>query len=169
MRVIVPGEPVAKARPRRGRNGNWYTPPATREYEERVAWHVRAAKHSFGKQPLSLSAYFYISGNKKGDGDNYLKAVLDGCEKGGLFDDDKAVVEGRFLMQFQQEIPHTRIVVVPYPYELEGYVYCDGRRVELVADTNNAVCSGCGSRLSYVTVDTSGATLVGSGYEHEHE
>lgn len=156
MRVLVPGEPVPKGRPRRGRNGNWYTPPTTREYEERVAWHARAVGHGFGRLAVSVTVHFYLSGNRKGDGDNYLKAVMDGLQKGGVIDDDATVVDGRFVLHFMADVPRTVALVYPWPNENDTRVYCDGVLIAVARDENERlVCLGCGQDVTdWAIVDT---------------
>lgn len=77
MRFVVPGRPVPKSRPRVGRNGAVYTPRATREYEERAAWAVRAAGLRPLAGPVAVRAVFYVGG-RGGGLDNYVKALLDG-------------------------------------------------------------------------------------------
>ena len=40
MNLTIPGEPVPKARPRRGKGGVWYTPRESLAYEQLVGWHA---------------------------------------------------------------------------------------------------------------------------------
>ena len=100
----IPGPPVAKQRARKG-NGGWYTPKPTRDYEEAVAWVCRAQRERFGDQPVKVSIVLSADGatvhvspsdlaiSGPGDLDNYAKSILDGMQKGGLFKNDKQVVE----------------------------------------------------------------------------
>lgn len=149
MRIVVPGDPVPKGRPRRARAGNWYTPPVTREYEERVAWHARSLRHSFGAGMVSVTAHFFLApGKKLGDGDNYLKAVLDGCEKGGLVDNDKSVVDGRFVLHTLAETPRTEILIFSYPNDNDNRVWCRGQLVSVVDEGGRSFCTGCGDDVS---------------------
>lgn len=92
MRFTVPGRPVPKERPRRGRNGRFYTPARTRSYEEKVGWAARSAGVRILPGPVSLTARFYLSRCPPGDLDNYLKAVADGL-KGIAYRDDRQVVK----------------------------------------------------------------------------
>lgn len=149
MRIVVPGAPVPKGRPRRGRNSNWYTPPTTREFEDRVAWHVRAVGHGFGAGLVSVTAHFHLPPKRKlGDGDNYLKAVLDGCEKGGLIDNDKSVVDGRFVLHTHADTPRTEVLVFAWPNENDRRIWCDGKLVGLSWEEGALFCMGCGRNVT---------------------
>lgn len=107
-KIIIPGRPVPKARPRlgyRGRTAYVYTPPETREYEKIVAFVASAVC----RQPLTgdvqadIVLYFNPDAKvytKKGkrrrallpDVDNCVKALLDGLNKIAYLD-DKQVAE----------------------------------------------------------------------------
>lgn len=105
----VPGEPVAKGRPRMTRTGHVYTPPKTAEYEKRVkqCWKQQCGQGFAGGIPLkaTIHGYFQIPKSlskkrrtaldgtphiKKCDADNLAKSVLDGlC--GHAYLDDSAI------------------------------------------------------------------------------
>lgn len=89
--ITVPGEPVAKQRPRRGKNGQWYTPRQTVEYEELVGWTWRQARHKPLSGPIALRVVFYLGGRDK-DLDNLVKCVLDGLN-GVAWEDDRQVLD----------------------------------------------------------------------------
>lgn len=107
MKFPVPGKPVPKARPRVV-NGRAFTPQRTKNYEKLVALHAKAAmarerwdydgnvrvvlgieKHQaeVTVEPSQLERF------GKADIDNIFKAVADGLEKAGVFDNDRRVVE----------------------------------------------------------------------------
>lgn len=115
--LTVPGQPVPQARARRGKNGHWYTPRQSQEFQERVraAWmvegrprvegwfalsarfymprpvsHYRTGKHS---HLLSSNAPAFPSGC---DVDNLLKGLVDALNPHGgeslAWDDDRKLV-----------------------------------------------------------------------------
>jgi Holliday junction resolvase RusA-like endonuclease len=114
LAFIVPGSPVAKARPRaavvNGR-ARIYTPRKTAEYEAAVAWRARSVMRGRRKLagPISVSLDFLMpipaSWPKKRraaalqggvphvglpDLDNLVKSVVDGMN-GIVFEDDSAI------------------------------------------------------------------------------
>lgn len=88
--VVIPGRPVPKERPRIGKHGNVYTPQATREYEEAVAWAVRASRQRV-EGDCEVSMCLFLRPDAKGDIDNMAKSILDGLVKGGGIKDDSQV------------------------------------------------------------------------------
>ena len=96
MRCIVaftvPGRPRGKERPRMGRNGKFYTPRTTREYEETVAWFAKTAyKGEPTKDPVRLDMTIRSS-KSKADTSNILKSIEDGMN-GIVYVDDKQIKE----------------------------------------------------------------------------
>lgn len=95
----IPGPPVPKERPRVGANRAVYTPAKTAAYEEKVAWMAKTAMRARRplEGPVSLSVTVYTRNKRRGDLDNYLKAVADGCNR-IVWVDDRQVVSmvGRF-------------------------------------------------------------------------
>ena len=94
----VPNPPVAKARPRVTGAGS-YTPAKTRAYEKIVAGWAKIAM--IGKpvmtESLRVIVTFHVPRparckrrlpSVRPDLDNYVKSLLDGCQKGGIFHDD---------------------------------------------------------------------------------
>jgi len=90
MKFTIPGEPVPKERPRRGPHGNWYTPRATKAYEDTVAYSAMAAGSKL-TGPVVLNTTVYTS-NRKLDMDNVLKSLADGLNGHG-YDDDRQICE----------------------------------------------------------------------------
>lgn len=109
MKFIIPGEPVAKGRPRLGKFGT-YTPTKTVNYENLVKLYYTSSggkKHE-GMLYMKITAYFsipkstskkkhaeMIDGNirptKKPDIDNIVKIIGDALN-GIAYDDDSSVV-----------------------------------------------------------------------------
>ena len=127
--ITVPGEPVAKARPRFTKNGHVYTPKKTAVYEQVIGLHARAAmkgkKILTGAIKMSVTAYMPIpqswsrtqkakamSGalrhTKRPDSDNLCKAVQDALN-GIIYADDAQIYEVHILKRYG--IPRTEIVV----------------------------------------------------------
>ena len=89
--IEIPGRPVPKARPRVVR-GHTYTPSRSKEFEENIAWYVRAEGVHLGDAPVHCKIELWSIRKLTGDLDNYAKAVLDGLQKGQAFDNDRQVV-----------------------------------------------------------------------------
>ena len=88
----VPGRPRGKERPRMGRNGKFYTPKTTREYEETVAWFAKTAyKEEPTKDPVRLDLTIRSS-KSRADISNILKSIEDGMN-GIIYVDDKQIEE----------------------------------------------------------------------------
>src|SRR5690606_37080701 len=95
FRFTVPGRPHGKRRPRvtmRGRKAVVYTPPETREYEQRVAWEAKAAGARVLDGPVGVRIICVTSRRNRPDLDNAAKSVLDGLN-GVAYADDSQVVE----------------------------------------------------------------------------
>lgn len=87
IRIIIPGRPVPKQRPRFTRTGHIYTPQETRDYEDFVGWKAKEVI----KEPLAgnvaLYIKVYVKGNVFPDLDNIAKSILDGMNKVAYHDD----------------------------------------------------------------------------------
>lgn len=105
----VPGQPVAKERPRRGKGGTWYTPRPTRIAEEKIAWLARASTWDFADAEICLLTHFFSS-SRRFDLDNAHKLVADALQKGGLFDNDRQIVAGMYAW-YPSDNPRTLIGV----------------------------------------------------------
>lgn len=93
IEVTVPGRPVAKQRARRGKGGHWFTPTRTRQYEELVAWHCRAAVDRVrAGERCDIDIRLCFRDYPQADPDNYAKSILDGMVKGELIPDDDVSV-----------------------------------------------------------------------------
>ena len=111
MRIIIPGEPKGKQRPRfNAKTRATYTPSETVQYEKmvKILTHaagkpiegpVRVTIHAYYKIPESASKaeqndmwYGVRRPEKKPDIDNVVKIIMDGMN-GAAYKDDKQVVE----------------------------------------------------------------------------
>ena len=126
----IPGEPVAKGRPRFARRGKFvttYTPKETLNFEQLVGWCAKEAGADKLRGPVEVSAKFYFRLPKhkhrktkpveakpkttKPDLDNLIKAILDGLNN-IAFVDDAAVWKFSFIEKWhcaQDEVPRTEI------------------------------------------------------------
>ena len=138
-RIIVPGEPQGKSRPRFSRRGGiirTYTPEKTAEYEEliRACWFQQSDgwRCASGGVGITVFAYFGIpktatkaskqamkSGDlrpaKRPDGDNILKVVCDALNN-RAYEDDKQIVDARVVKLYSEE---PRIEIVLFDIESE--------------------------------------------------
>lgn len=111
VQVIVPGEPVAKARPRVVRTGA-YTPRKTREGQARLLGYLKAQYPRL--QPatglLSVSVECWFKGQPRVDVDNLLKLVLDSFNR-VVWIDDSQVVEALVCKYTRSRLPRTEVHV----------------------------------------------------------
>lgn len=111
IKLIIPGEPVAKGRPRVTKHGFTYTPKKTENYEnlvklcymqqnqgDKLEGQLKANIKAFFQIPKSVSKKKYIAmekgkirPSKKPDVDNIIKSVLDSLN-GLAYRDDSQVV-----------------------------------------------------------------------------
>jgi len=112
IRIVIPGQPVSKLRPRVTRTGHTYTPEKTVRYEKLVQdmWRVYGSE-SFGDSPIRMDIMLYmqipasaskkkkeqmenglIRHTKKPDIDNCAKSIIDGLN-GLAYDDDSQIIE----------------------------------------------------------------------------
>lgn len=126
----VHGQPVPKARARKGKGNHWHTPKRTADYESTIAWHARAARMKFDmitfaeKQPpwplnarYRIECAIYLGNERRADCDNILKAVGDAMN-GGIYLDDSQVIETATIKRIDRENP--RIDVRVYVLATEG-------------------------------------------------
>lgn len=141
MKFTVIGKPVPKGRPRLNRTRTGvYTPATTKQYEDMIAWAVRGKKI---ESDLWLHAAFHMPGKRRADVDNLLKSVLDGCQKGGLFENDSQVVSLTGNVYYDSDFPRTEFEAgIP-----DGHrVYCGPNMAEIV----DGKCSRCDLPLPWV-------------------
>lgn len=99
LSFTVPGQPVPLQRARKGRNG-WYTPVASRDYKEHIAWHALEAKAKLAEKnqewrldgEYGLRLWAYCRDARRRDWSNILKAVEDALI-GVLWLDDSQIID----------------------------------------------------------------------------
>jgi crossover junction endodeoxyribonuclease RusA len=91
IRIIIPGRPVPKQRPRFARTGHIYTPQETRDYEDFVGWKAKEVVKEPLEGDIALYIRVYVNRNVFADIDNIAKAIMDGLN-GVAYKDDRQVV-----------------------------------------------------------------------------
>jgi len=91
IKIVIPGRPVPKGRPRFGRGGNVYTPKRTRGYEELVGWYAKQCMTEPLEGNVALHIKAYVANNIFPDLDNIAKAIMDGLN-GVAYKDDRQVM-----------------------------------------------------------------------------
>lgn len=114
LSFVVPGPPQPKERPRRGKNGSFYTPGATRAYEETLKLcalaAVRTARWPLGtREPLKVTLHAFFPDARQRDVDNTAK-VLDGAN-GVVWHDDSQIVELHIYKHLRCEKPRLEVTV----------------------------------------------------------
>ena len=116
--------PVPKGRPRSTKTGRIYTPKRTADYERSIASMVSHLPAQLGA--LSLEVTFilkrpvrtpkaltnrFIKAGSRGDLDNYVKSLVDGCQRGGLIPNDSAVtnIKAAKVYAALDEAPHIEL------------------------------------------------------------
>ena len=132
INLIIPGEPVAKGRPRVTRTGIAYTPAKTKGYENLVKMCYMEQCNNLkleGELQAAVIAYFQIPKSaskkkqkqmeegeirptKKPDADNILKAVLDALN-GLAYKDDSQIVSVGIEKWYSHE-PKVEVVICEY-------------------------------------------------------
>jgi crossover junction endodeoxyribonuclease RusA len=95
---FVPGKPQPKQRPRKGRYGNFYTPPETKQYERyvrNVFWRLYPGTQVDAGHCWQM--HITICGKCRADGDNILKVALDALQ--GLVYKNDRHVSGSFTFK----------------------------------------------------------------------
>lgn len=86
----IPGPPTPKDRPRRGKQGHFYTPARTKQAEAEIALIAKSKRVVFGDNKVAVQLRFHTA-SWKGDGDNFEKLILDSLQKAKVFVNDSQV------------------------------------------------------------------------------
>ncbi|GAV24789.1 Holliday junction DNA helicase [Carboxydothermus islandicus] len=123
-KIIIPGRPIAKERPRQGKYGV-YTPRRTKQFENKVRIEATKQVDEILSGRLGIKIKFYIHGGRLPDIDNLTKSVLDGLivkrvpkfGMAGIIEDDNII----------EKISAERIIVLSKREErTEIYIYPRG-------------------------------------------
>ena len=121
LKFIVPGNPVGKERPRKGKHGNFYTPQKTKDFEEKVAlfWlgyiHPQSKKGQnirweIAKAPkVGIHVMCYFKNQRHPDMDNVYKNITDALQRIGLGNDKRFY--GGMSFDFDKENPRTEVTI----------------------------------------------------------
>lgn len=130
LKIVIPGEPKAKARPRMStRTGRAYTPQETVNYENwvKLCYQEQGKEYLEGEIVATINAYYGIPKStskkktalmledeirptKKPDLDNIVKGVLDSLN-GIAYKDDSQVVKV-ISEKFYSEQPRVELILV---------------------------------------------------------
>lgn len=111
VRVVIPGRPIPKSRPRFTRRGGVYSVKAQRVHEDAIGWALRAKLgHRRFHGPVRVYAVFFFPDRRTSDADNLLKLLLDAGNK-IAWDDDKQVVGVTGEIEFDKANPRTEILI----------------------------------------------------------
>jgi len=109
----VPGEPVAKARPRLGIKGHTYTPEKTRQAEGRVQQHCFVANPRL--RPVEglvcLKLRFHLGGLGRADLDNLIKLISDALNGIAWGDDAQVTKLDAEMVSFFDPNPRSEVEV----------------------------------------------------------
>jgi crossover junction endodeoxyribonuclease RusA len=115
LMLNIPGDPIAKGRPRAGKNGVIYTPRRTKDAEKVIK--DMAATGMDGdaplEGPLGIEVHFYCATKRRTDGDNLLKLVTDALNK-VVYADDSQIVEYHATVQRGVGVDRARTAISVY-------------------------------------------------------
>lgn len=124
----IPGECVAKGRPRYTRFGRAYTPKKTADFEQFVKQQIKSQGAEMSKGPFETTILVFkevpkswskakkekallgeILPTSRPDLDNYVKSIWDACN-GVLYDDDSCIVNLHAKKRYAEEA-HTFLII----------------------------------------------------------
>lgn len=118
IKIVIPGRPQPKQRPRlgvRGRKAFIYTPPETVAYEQLVGYCAKMAVKEPLLGPLELHVTVYLCGKRMPDLSNCIKSIEDGMNNIAYADDSQVkriVAEMREVAKKDEERAEVEIVEI---------------------------------------------------------
>jgi len=115
LRIIVPGPPRSKGRPRLAANGGTYTPKTTRSYELHVrtcalAASMRCSWRRSAEHRYAVTVALYMPNERRVDLDNLAKSQLDALNW-LIFVDDSQIDELHVYKRIDREKPRAEVTV----------------------------------------------------------
>ena len=106
----VPGKVQPKQRPRRGKNGRWYTPSKTADYEKYVGLCALSEGVREIDGPVRLEIDIHWPDRRRRDLDNAAKSIADGLN-GVAYSDDHQIAELTIRRHLDRDNPRAEIAV----------------------------------------------------------
>lgn len=111
-RLVIPGEPVSKGRPRfNGKRA--YTPAATKAAEQVIADAYKAQNGRFFEGQVALEVMFWNGNRRRRDKDNMLKLVMDALNGVAYADDVQVTVSAAGKAITTPDKARTEIAIYP--------------------------------------------------------
>lgn len=127
LRVLVmPGEPMSKARARwSAKSRTFYTPRTTTGVEAALALFLRTRIDGRYEANVAVAAIFFRSNQQRIDADNMMKLVMDAGTKAGIWADDCQVTRQASVVEHDPERPRTVIAIAPVQSSMTRSVMVD--------------------------------------------
>lgn len=110
----VPGRPVTYVRTTQKQKFVDPRYAKYRDFKNAVAWYGKLATKEKMSGDISVQVTVYLTGQGRGDLDNYVKGLLDGCNQ-VCFEDDRQVVEiiAKKIRVAKKEEQKAEIIIKP--------------------------------------------------------
>lgn len=136
---VVLGPPQPKQRARMGKGGHWFTPAATRAYEQAVRFvgsYVSPTWRKDKRYDVVVRAYFADA--RRRDADNVAKAVADALN-GVYWDDDSQIRSLTCVREVDRDEPRTEVEITM----LDQVMPVKRRPTRREGMTHQGVAPGC--------------------------
>lgn len=119
LQMEIPGDPVAKGRPRMSGKGHAYTPQKTRDAEKALRERVLSTYTDLPVDvPVGVEVVFHCATARRTDGDNLFKLVTDSMN-GLVYADDSQIHEWSCRL-YRKSAPARTILRVYSLDDVEG-------------------------------------------------